>query len=401
MLQAATRRGRLSDRVAGYGVAYAFAATMIGTTLPTPLYPLYEKKMHFSGLVVTLVFATYAVGVIAALLLVGQRSDLVGRRPVLLPGLVCSAAAAVVFLLAQSLGPLFLGRVLSGLSAGIFTGTATATIIDLAPAEARGRATALSTVANLGGLGLGPLLAGVLAQVAPDPLRLPYAVQLAMLVPAAIVIWLMPEPVERQPHAGFAIQRLSIPSEIRATFVRGAAASFAGFAVLGLFTAVTPSFLAELLQLPSHALSGVVVFAAFASATVGQLAVDQFPGQSALPSGCAGMIVGAGLIAWGIGAGVLGLLVAGAVVAGVGIGVSFRAALASITAATPSERRGEVTSSFFVISYIAISIPIVGVGLASQVIGLRSAGLVFTGVVAAIALAVALSLVGRLRLGGR
>ncbi len=400
MLRQAGRRARLSERLAGYGVAYAFAATMVGTTLPTPLYPLYERRMHFSGLVVTLVFATYAVGVIAALLLVGQRSDLIGRRPVLLPGLACSAAAAIVFLLAQSLAPLFVARLLSGLSAGIFTGTATAAIVDLAPAEERGRATAISAVANLAGLGLGSLLAGVLAEVA-DPLRLPYFVQLAMLVPAAIVIWLMPEPVEAQPHAGLGIQRIGVPREMRATFTRGAAASFAGFAVLGLFTAVTPSFLAELLKLQSHALTGVVVFALFAAAIVGQLAVDRFPDQSALASGCAAMIAGAGLIAWGIGAGALGPLIAGAVVAGVGVGLSFRAALESIAREAPSERRGEVTSGFFVISYVAISIPIVGVGVASQGIGLRSAGLVFTGLVALIALCVALSLAGRLRLGGR
>lgn len=395
MLQAGPRR--LGRPLATFGVAYAFAVTMIGTTLPTPLYPIYERRMHFSGLIVTVVFATYAVGVIAALLLVGQSSDQIGRRPVLLPGLVFSAAAAIVFLLAQSLGLLFVGRLLSGLSAGIFTGTATATIVDLVPADARGRATAISTVANLGGLGLGPLLAGVLAQLAPDPLRLPYAVQLALLVPAAVAIWLMPEPVEVQPGAGLRIQRLRVPREIRATFVRGAAASFAGFAVLGLFTAVTPSFLGELLKLSSHALTGAVVFAVFASATIGQLAVERFPGPTALPIGCLGMIAGAGLIAWGIGASLLGLLIAGGIVAGVGFGLSFRAGLAAITQETPSEHRGEVASSFFVISYIAISIPIVGVGVASQAIGLRSAGLVFTALVAALALGVALSLRRQLR----
>lgn len=386
--------------MASYGVAYAFAATMVGTTLPTPLYPLYERKMHFSGLVVTLVFATYAIGVIAALLLVGQRSDLVGRKPVLLAGLACSAAASMVFLLAQSLVPLFVGRIFSGISAGIFTGTATAAIVDLTPSDTRWSATALATVANLGGLGLGPLLAGVLAQLAPDPLRLPYAVQLAMLVPAAIAIWLMREPVEARPHVGFTIQRLRVPHEMRATFIRAAAAAFAGFAVLGLFTAVAPSVLDELLKLPSHALSGAVAFAVFASATVGQLAVERFPAQSALPSGCAGMIGGAGLIAWAIASSSLALLIAGAVVAGLGFGLSFRAGLDAITSEAPSEHRAEVASSFFVIAFIAISIPIVGVGLASQSIGLRPAGLLLTGVVAAIALGVALSLAGRLRLGG-
>ncbi len=399
MLQASAASRRVSEPVATYGVAYAFVVTMIGTTLPTPLYPIYERQMHFSGLIVTVVFATYAIGVISALLLVGQRSDQIGRRPVLFGGLAFSAASSVVFLFAGSLGPLLVGRILSGLSAGIFTGTATAAIADLAPADARGRATAVSIMANLGGLGLGSLLAGVLAQVAPHPLRLPYAVQLAMLVPAVAAIWLMPEPVEVRPRARFRIQRLRVPREVRATFVRASAASFAGFAVLGLFSAVVPSFLGEFLKLPSHALSGVVVFVMFASATVGQLAVEHFPGHSELPAGCVGMIFGAGLIAWGIAASSLGLLIAGGVIAALGFGLSFRSGLAAITDETPGENRGEVASSFFVISYIAISIPIVGVGVVSEVIGLRSAGLAFTGVVAAIALGAALSLAGRLQLG--
>src|SRR5205807_4344559 len=109
--------------------AYAFAVTMLGTTLPTPLYPLYRVRFGFSELMITVIFAIYASGVIVALVLVGRLSDEIGRRPVLLPGLAFSALSAVVFLLAQGLVPLLVGRVLSGFSAGTFTGTATATLV--------------------------------------------------------------------------------------------------------------------------------------------------------------------------------------------------------------------------------------------------------------------------------
>src|SRR5205085_1829790 len=170
MLSIATRRPPLGRRAATIGAAYAFFVTMLGTTLPTPLYPSYEARFGFSGLIVTVVFATYAVGVLAALL----------------------------------------------------------------------------------------------AQFAPDPLRLPYAVHLGLLVPAGLAIVLMPEPVDvRAGRVSFRIQRLSVPREMRAVFIRAATASFAAFAVLGLFTAVAPSFLAKLLNLTSPWLSGVVVFVLF------------------------------------------------------------------------------------------------------------------------------------------
>jgi MFS family permease len=130
-------------RIAGWpGVALvgaAFTITMLGTTLPTPLYPIYAAEFGFGELVTTVVFAVYAAGVIAGLLLFGHWSDQIGRRPMLLAGLVLSGLSAIVFLLPGAIAWLYVGRVLSGLSAGILTGTATATIVDLAPPQGRAR----------------------------------------------------------------------------------------------------------------------------------------------------------------------------------------------------------------------------------------------------------------------
>ncbi|MGH2742153.1 MAG: MFS transporter [Gammaproteobacteria bacterium] len=68
---------------------------MLGTTLPTPLYHIYRQERGFSELMITVIFATFAAGVIAALLLFGRVSDQIGRRRALLPGLALSALNAV------------------------------------------------------------------------------------------------------------------------------------------------------------------------------------------------------------------------------------------------------------------------------------------------------------------
>jgi hypothetical protein len=175
---------------------------------------------------------------------------------------------------------------------------------------------------------------------------------------------------------------------MRSVFVRAATASFAAFAVMGLFSAVAPAFLAKLLKLPSHWLSGVVVFGVFAASTLGQLGLELMSAAIALPLGCAVMVAGSGLIAAGIGESSLALFVVGAVVAGLGTGLSFRAGLAIINSRSPAARRAEVASSFFVVSYVALSLPIVGVGIAAQAAGLQDAGIVFAGLVGALALAV-------------
>src|SRR5918999_289422 len=154
------RRFVVSRRSGFWLIAYLFVASMLGNTLPTPLYVIYQSEWLFSSGVITLVFAAYAAGALAALLLAGQAADQVGRRPVLLAAIGLNAVSSLAFIFASSLGWLFAGRILSGLSAGIVTGTATATLADLAGASLVRRASIVATVATTGGLGLGPILAG-------------------------------------------------------------------------------------------------------------------------------------------------------------------------------------------------------------------------------------------------
>jgi MFS family permease len=369
---------------------------MLGTTLPTPLYGLLRARFGFSELMITVIFATYAAGVIVALVFAGRLSDQIGRRRVLLPGLGLSALSAACFLLAHGLPLLLAGRLLSGLSAGIFTGTATATLVDLAPEERRSQATLLGTVANMGGLGCGPLLAGALAQWAGAPLRLSFWVDLALVAVAAIGVWALPETVEASGRPQLTPQPLRVPGPVRAVFVRAALAGFAGFAVLGLFTAVSPAFLAGPLGVTSQLAIGAAVFAVFAASTLGQLALERVGELPALPVGCALLIGGMVLLGAGVAAGSLPLFLAGGLVAGVGQGLSFRAAVTGLNRSSPDDERASVASSFFVVAYVAISVPVIGEGLLAQGAGLKTAGVVFAGAVAALA-AVVLMLLARRR----
>lgn len=150
-------------------LTYSFTAIMIGTTMPTPMYALYSRQFHFAVAETTVIYATYAAGVLTALLVFGSWSDAIGRRPVLLAGTLCALLSAVVFLNAHTVAQLLVGRVLSGISAGLFTGTATVAVIEAAPPMWRSRAPAVATIANMGGLSAGPILAGILVQYASAP----------------------------------------------------------------------------------------------------------------------------------------------------------------------------------------------------------------------------------------
>src|SRR5690348_17462407 len=101
--------------------AFALVAAVIGLALfasgtPSPIYGIYRELWGFSPLVLTLVYATYAFGVLAALLLAGRISDDVGRRPVLLAALATLMGATVLFMLADSVVWLFVARGVQGLA---------------------------------------------------------------------------------------------------------------------------------------------------------------------------------------------------------------------------------------------------------------------------------------------
>src|SRR3954447_20793029 len=91
-------------------VTYLFTVVMLGGTVPSPLYPFYVRTLGLTPLLVTVVFAAYAVGTLAALLLFGGLSDRVGRRPVLALAVGVAVASTLVFLFWQTLPGLLLGR---------------------------------------------------------------------------------------------------------------------------------------------------------------------------------------------------------------------------------------------------------------------------------------------------
>lgn len=386
-----------SSRLASAMVVFAFASTMLGTTLPTPLYPSYEERFGFRSLTVTIVFAMYAVGVLVALVGFGRASDTLGRRPVLLVGLAFAGLSSGVFLVVAAVHadgvPLLLaGRFLSGVSAGIFTGTATAALSDFAKPHAQLRASLLAAIANIGGLGLGPLVAGVLAHWVALPLTTSFLVHLALVVVAAATVVILPEPVAVLRPRRLRFQRLKAPTAVRPILIRAGTAGFAGFAVLGLFTAVSPAVLA-LLGHPDPALTGLVVFTVFAASAAGQLTSARLPSPVSLLVGTGCLVIGMGTVAASLWRSSLVLLLIGGVIAGASQGLAFRAALGTVTEASPTEHRGAVASTFFAICYVGISLPIVGVGAGTERYGLVRTGEVFAGVVALLSLGALVSLV--------
>ena len=359
-------RPNTAPRVAFWLIAVVLTSIMLGTTLPTPLYVIWQGQWHFSAVLVTVIFAVYAVAVLVALLFAGRSSDQAGRKPVLAVALGCSAVSTIVFILAPDVGVLFVGRILSGLSAGLTTGTATAALTELAPASAGRRASLVATAANMGGLGLGPLIAGLFAQFAPDPTVLVFEIYLAVLAAAGLCLFFVPETVSprRRPTLRFA--GLGVPRQGRGGFIAAAAAGFAAFSLIGLLTALAPTFLGSVLHDRSHAVAGAVVFALLAAGAITQVAVSRFASRRVMLAGLGLFLVGLALLPAALSQASMALFLTATTVSGIAVGAVFLGSLATANRLAPPGQRGQVVSTYFVACYCGLIVPVVGVGVLAE-----------------------------------
>lgn len=391
-----SRRGTARRYGAGFWtVAAVFVTAMAFSTVPTPLYPLYQEHDGFSTFTVTVVFAVYAVGVLASLLLAGHVSDWAGRRKVLVAALALELAAAAMFLASSALWVLIVARLITGLGVGMLTATATAHLHELHGAHRPGapaqRFEIVSTAANIGGLGLGPLIAGGLAQYLGAPLRLPYAVFGALLLAGIAAVLSTPETVDRPAaRPAYRPQRVSADHGDRAGYFAAAAAGFACLAVFGLFTSLVPGFVGGTLHHPSRALAGLIVFAVFGAAATAQTLSGRLGDRTRRTVGLLAQAGGVAVLAVGVRTASLPVFLLAGIVAGAGAGVLFKSAVAAVAAMAAPERRGEALAGLFLVSYVGLALLPVGLGLATRYTSLTTAMTWFTGVVLALLAAVAL-----------
>jgi predicted MFS family arabinose efflux permease len=384
-----TERRTLTPRVAYAHVAAVIGLALFASGTPSPLYGTYRELWGFSPVVLTLIYATYAFGVLAALLLAGRLSDEIGRRPVLLTALATLMVTSVLFMLADSTVWLFVARGVQGLATGLALGAASAALLDLHPKRNPSAVGLTNGVVSAGGMGLGVLVSAFLVQLAPAPRVLPYVVLFVLFAIAFAGALLMPEPVEANGRPRLTPQRPSIPPVVRRPFFLAALAVISSWSIGGLFISLGPALAGQLLHTDNHLITGLGVFALAGSGAVAQLLF----GRSAPWAGTAvgSLALATGMIAIVIGASTetTAFYWLGAVVGGGGFGVAFLGGLRALSAAIPPQHRAEVMSAFYVVAYLAISVPAIIAGVLVTSLGLESTFEIFGSVIAALALAVA------------
>ena len=385
-----TGRRTLSPRVAYAHVAAVIGLALFASGTPSPLYGTYRELWGFSPVVLTLIYATYAFGVLASLLLAGRLSDEVGRRPVLLASLGTLMATSVLFALADSTAWLFVARGSQGLATGLALSAAAAALLDLHPRRDPGSVGLTNGVASAGGMGLGIGISAILVQLAPAPRVLPYVVLFALFAIAFYGALRMPEPVEATGRVKLTPQRPSIPPVVRRPFFLAALAVISSWSIGGLFISLGPALAAQLLHTDNHIVTGLAVFSLAASGAAAQLAFGRSAPWAGTAAGSLALAIGMIAIVIAAGSETTALFWLGTLIGGAGFGVAFLGGLRALSVAIPPQHRAEVMSAFYVVAYLAISVPAIVAGVLVTPLGLIPTFEIFGSVVAALALAVAL-----------
>jgi MFS family permease len=381
-----TQRKR-GNRLALTIVAIMLGMMFVGAIMPTPLYPLFRAAFGFSGVTLTLIYAVYVLGNLAALLLFGRLADQIGRRAVSVPAIGVGIASALAFAFAASTPWLFVARALSGFSTGLAAGAATAWIAELYPDRGSGAASRIAAAANFFGCAVGPLLGGVLAQFAPEPLRLPFLVYLVMLCATAGAIFLAPETVAvRKPLAEASLKpRLGVPQSIRLQFIAPAVAAFAAFALIGFYAALVPGLLRDSLHLSAPLIAGAIVGELFFIAAVTILSTGRLESRTAMLGSLVMLLPSLWLLIVAQIFQSLPVLLLAAAGTGVSGGLGYRGSLEVINRIAPPDQRSEVVSSYLVVCFAGNSLPVIGIGVLAAATSQLVADVSFAAVITALA----------------
>lgn len=348
------------------------------SSAPTPLYHLYQQAWGFSSALLTVIFAVYALSLLATLLMFGSLSDYLGRRPVIFIGLLLEIVSMLLFIAATDVSWLIVARVLQGVATGIATSALGAAMLD---SDAQ-QGPLLNSITPMFGMALGALGTSALVEYAPLPMGLAYGLLLAAFVGQVVYLLWVAETVTPQPGVLKTLRpRLAVPAQARGTLLLVLPADIAAWALGGFFLSLAPSLLTAATGSTSVLNGGFAVAALTISGAISIHNLRLRAPRLALLVGCSFLAVGVSVILAAVNLGWLWLFFTGAVVAGIGFGASFLGALRLLLPLAHAHERGALMAAFLALSYLAFCIPALLAGVSIKTAGLVTTTNVYGGVV--------------------
>lgn len=378
-------------------LAATLALFLLASSAPSPLYVVYQEEWGFSAITLTSVFAVYAIALLAALLVAGSLSDHVGRRVVLLAGLMLEIVAMLVFAEAEGVAWLFAARTLQGVATGLATGAISAALLDLQPGHSPRRGALLGVAAPMTGLASGALGTGLLVEYAPAPTRLVFWLLVGLFALATVLALALPETVARAKRWRHTLRpEIAVPVHLRGVFFSVLPSLAATWALGGLILSLGPSLTAGVLGQHSHVAGGLPIFLMAGISAVTAVLVRDVHARTTARGGLVALITGVAVVLVALHTSSLAIFLAGTAIAGLGFGPAFAGTFRAVSTQAPVDQRAALVSAILAVSYLAFSVPAILAGVAVNEYGLRDAASVYALALIAVAL-VALALSHRLQ----
>lgn len=381
-----TRQTKLSSRRM-WAAAWMVTVVFILSNSPTPLYLHWQQQLGFSSGTLTLIFAAYIGGLLVTLLLAGQLSDRWGRKPILIPGLLSAIIACVLFATASSIVMLSVARLLTGIAVGVIVSAGMAAVVDMGGSDGKRRASLAASVAMVFGAGLGPLMAGALAQTLQRPVITIFSIELIVLISALIVAITLPDHnyaghLGRAENSQSKLHFPTVPAANRQHLALGIAIFAPGITATAFVLSLGPSLLGKLLEIHSPLIAGGMACAMFLTATGVQFMVSRIHVRTIFLLGSASTILAMASLTIAIHASLVVLLVVAALLAGAGQGLGQLGGLTLIGTHVPDNHRAEANAVLNIGGYIPAGLLPVATGYLIDVVGLAAGATAFATVLA-------------------
>ncbi|WP_329193567.1 MULTISPECIES: MFS transporter [unclassified Streptomyces] len=390
-----------APRGSGFWVVGAvLVLLMLSSSVPSALYVLYQQRWGLSAGTITVVFALYAVTVLAGLLLFGSLSDTLGRRPVLGAALVLAIVSMGLFAGAQGLGLLLAARAVQGLAVGLATGAMGAALLELTPRSKPALGAQVNSAGPTVGIGLGGLGAGFLVQYGPAPTVLSYALLVGAFALTLVGVVRMGESAPGLQGGRFRVvpRRIRIPPGTGGRFAVLVLTIVAVWSVGGFYLSLGPHLALSLLRSTNYLVGGATVALLAGAATGAQLLLGRTEALRTAVIGLLGLLAGLALVLLALGLGSAPVFLIATAVLGSGWGAAFLGSFRALSTLAEPEHRGELTAAVYVFAYLAMSVPSVLAGMLTNIHGLHRTSVGFMAVVAGVC---ALALIVTLRLSAR
>ncbi len=315
---------------------------------------VYRRELGLSPAALGILFAAYALGLVPGLVFAGRASDLRGRRALVLPASALAiVASAVLAFGGHGFGVLFAGRLLYGLAMGAIMSPGSVWVQELSPVGLGARR---ATLALSAGFGLGPLVSGIIVELAPAPMVLPYAVHAIVMAIALVAARSVPETatLASSAHPAASVDR-RLGRREAAILVELLPAAPWAFGLAAITLVILPGLMRPHVARP-------VIYSAFVIATTLASGILVQPFIARI--GRRADLLGLGLGALGIflGARTVALVAPGlvfgvAVLVGAGYGLVITTGLREAAERARKETRGAVVGIYYVLTYLGFALP--------------------------------------------